>query len=116
MTDHEREFWRLRNECVDKAMRLAGPDSGVKSQDYNSSGVTILDYADCGVVARSAGFFPDIWKKTMRLRSLLGSNKKPNCESIKDNLVDLLNYVSFQYALFALYGEVLDDENNDALG
>lgn len=109
----EERFWELRRECIDKALKLAGPTGqGRKSSDYNDGGVNIIDYAVSGAADSRAGFFPDIWKKTLRLKSLFAKQRRDgekavvNNEPIEDNLVDLLNYVSFEYAMFALYKEV----------
>ncbi len=115
----EDRFWELRRECIDRALKLAGPTGqGSKSSDYNDGGVCIMDYADSGAADRQSGFFSDIWKKTLRLKSLFAKlrkgNTKVNHEPVEDNLVDLLNYVSFEYAMYILYKEVSGDEADNS--
>lgn len=102
-------FWELRQECITKALALASPHGkGSKSSDYNDGGISIVDYADTGIADRSVGFFPDIWKKTLRLKSLFAAGRTATIrhESVEDNLVDLMNYITFEYAVYTLVKEL----------
>lgn len=42
-------------------------------------------------------FTHELNKKSLRLVNLAKTEKKPNCESVTDNLLDLLNYASYYY-------------------
>ena len=39
----------------------------------------------------------EIYKKAKRLVNLAKTGQEPNCESIEDNLLDLINYASYYY-------------------
>ncbi len=69
---------------------------GSKDNDYNSSGIDILDYYPFP----TEGLLHDINRKTKRLISLMGSNVKPKNESIEDNFKDLINYARIGYAIY----------------
>ena len=61
-----------------------------KSADYNSNGPTLEHYFPFG----DASYIQMIHLKAVRLVALAG-NPKPNFESKKDTLYDLLNYTVF---------------------
>ena len=42
-------------------------------------------------------FCHEINKKSLRLVNLADTGGKPNCESVTDNLLDLINYASYYY-------------------
>jgi len=76
---------------------------GSKDQDYNSGSVDISDMFPFGWY--SAYTFMN--KHLNRLLSLYSPNaKEPNHESIKDNWLDLLNYVRLGYAILSVKGEL----------
>ncbi len=111
-------FWELCEECVAKADKLAGPTNKEnKSSDYNDGGISIVDYALSGATDPSTGFFPDVWKKVLRLKSLFSKARLRPAEAVRnepieDNLVDLLNYVRFEYAMYMLSKEAAAHEND----
>lgn len=74
-----------------------------KNNDYNSGGVKITDYFDYeGKEKMPEKIFHEVWKKTLRLRSLIFSGKKPKNEALEDNCLDLMNYAAFLYAALRL--------------
>lgn len=60
----------------------------LKDQDYNSGSVTIDDYYPFGIES----YLHMILTKATRLKSLGTSKRDPNYESMRDNLLDLMNY------------------------
>jgi hypothetical protein len=62
-----------------------------KGEDYRSGGVVMKDYFPFGMQS----YFTMINTKNLRLKSLLTSGKDPNNESIRDTLLDLMNYSCF---------------------
>ena len=79
---------------------------GTKDDDYNSSGIDILDYYPFP----TEGLLHDINRKTLRLISLLGSKSKPKNESIEDNFKDLINYARIGYAIYKHFEGMKNDE------
>jgi len=77
-------------ECIKKAMALKKR----KSHDYNSGGVNKFDYNLHGNIT----CLDDIYKKVLRLRSLIDSGKKPSNESVEDTLIDIINYSADFYS------------------
>lgn len=76
-----------------------------KGKDYNSGDVKVDDYYLFG--ERSC--IHEIWKKVLRLRSLLSKttsdipfnfncSRKPIFESKEDTLIDLINYAAIYYS------------------
>ena len=68
-----------------------------KDQDYNSGGVGIDDYFPF----KDQSYMHEINKKVLRLKSLIAAGHEPCNESIRDNLIDLVNYC-------VIYAEYLD--------
>ena len=62
-----------------------------KEADYQRSGVTRADYFPFGMTS----YVQMIWLKCQRLRSLHDTPGDPENESIRDTLLDLINYASF---------------------
>lgn len=62
-----------------------------KTIDYDSGGVNRDDYWVFGFKS----IFHEVWKKCLRMKSLLNSGHEPNNESVRDTLIDLINYASF---------------------
>jgi len=90
---------KLFNEMIKKAFKKAIKTWRAKDNDYNSGHVGILDYFDYeGEEKMHKKVFHDIWKKTLRLRSLISSGKKPKYEALEDTCIDLMNYAAFLYA------------------
>jgi hypothetical protein len=77
-------------EAIIKAMDLKKR----KSVDYNSGGINKFNYNLHGNIT----CLDDIWKKVLRLRSLVDSGKEPLNEPIEDTLIDLINYSADFYA------------------
>jgi len=74
-----------------------------KDEDYNSGGVKVTDYFDYdGRGKMPEKVFHDVWRKTLRLKSLIFSGKKPKNEALEDNCLDLMNYAAFLYAALRL--------------
>jgi len=88
------QFRKLCDEAIQKADEKF---KGGKNKDYNSGGVEITDYFDC-LDNMVEGTFYDVYKKALRLRSLISSGNKEVNESKEDNCVDLINYTRFLYA------------------
>lgn len=91
-------------EAIQKAVAIKRR----KNKDYNSGGVNKFDYNLHG----SQTCLDDIYKKVLRLRSLVDSGKAPENESIEDNLLDIVNYAAdfyayLQYLKLKLRGGVL---------
>jgi len=78
------------DECLRKAIVLKKK----KSHDYNSGGINKFDYNLHGSIT----CLDDIWKKVLRLRSLIDSGKEPSNETIEDTLIDIINYSADFYA------------------
>lgn len=76
---------------------------GSKNHDYNNGGIELEDYFPYGVF--SAITF--INKHLKRLESLYNAGVDPQNESIKDNWMDILNYVRIGYAISKKF-EALD--------
>lgn len=96
------EKWRQKTMDINQfsmmkyleAIRKAVALKKKKSSDYNSGGVSKFDYNLHG----SQTCLDDIWKKVLRLRSLIDSGKPPENESIEDTLIDLINYSADFYS------------------
>ena len=73
-----------------------------KSEDYNRNGPTLEQYFPFADVS----YIQMIHLKALRLVSLSG-NPKPNYESTKDTLYDLLNYTVF----YLKFLEQMETEN-----
>lgn len=89
------------SEAIQKAVALKKK----KNRDYNSGGVNKFDYDLHGSVT----CLDDIWKKVLRLRSLVDSGKEPSNESIEDTLIDIINYSADFYA-FLQYLKIKEDD------
>jgi len=63
----------------------------MKESDYQRSGLSKADYFPFGLTS----YMQMIWVKTMRLKSLHDSKQGVLNESIRDSLLDLINYASF---------------------
>lgn len=95
------EFEKLVKECTARGDNIA---FGSKDNDYNSGGIDIEDYYIYGV---KSGMHI-LNQKMTRLFSLIESGKEPANESVEDNIVDLMNYVRYQYAVWKIYGRESD--------
>jgi hypothetical protein len=73
---------------IKKAMSLQAK----KDLDYNSNGIELMDYFPFG----DKSFIHEINKKALRMRSICGI--EPECESMKDSLLDMINYCAYYYA------------------
>ncbi len=91
---------KLIGEMTDEADELL---FGTKDEDYNSGNVDITDMFPFGWYSA----YTFINKHLNRLLSLYSPGaKEPNHESVKDNWLDLLNYVRLGYAVIAASGEL----------
>ena len=94
------EVKKLICDMTDEADELL---FGTKDEDYNSGSVDITDMFPFGWYSA----YTFINKHTNRLLSLYSPGaKEPNHESIKDNWLDLLNYVRLGYAILSANGEL----------
>jgi len=75
------------HEVLKEAMELQKK----KSKDYNNGPVKHIDYYPYGMMSISQM----IIGKTLRLRSLVDTGNTPEYESVRDTLIDLINYASF---------------------
>lgn len=62
-----------------------------KAKDYQSSEVKLQDYFPFG----DKSYVQMMHVKTLRLRSLVEKEDEPNFESVKDSVLDLINYSVF---------------------
>ena len=62
-----------------------------KGEDYRSGGVEMKDYFPFGLKS----YVTMIHTKSLRLVSLLSSGNTPNHESVRDTLLDMMNYACF---------------------
>ena len=62
-----------------------------KAKDYQGSGVKLQDYFPFG----DKSYVQMMHVKTLRLRSLVDKEDEPNFESVKDSVLDLINYSVF---------------------
>lgn len=89
--EHINQFAKQKYaECLAKAIHLKRK----KSHDYNSGGINKFDYNLHGNIT----CLDDIWKKVLRLRSLIDSGAAPTNESVEDTLIDIINYSADFYA------------------
>jgi len=62
-----------------------------KGEDYRLGNIKMKDYFPFGLLS----YAQMLHTKVLRLRSLIENNKKPNNESIRDTLLDTINYACF---------------------
>jgi hypothetical protein len=74
-----------------------------KMHDYNNGVVNRKDYYVFG----EKTLLSEIWKKVLRLFSLHTAGIEPKNETIKDTLLDLINYAADYYS----YLEIQDKNN-----
>lgn len=89
----DKRFRQFRDEAIKRANEIF---EGSKNSDYNSGGVRIFDYFDLKEPVLVA--FSPCWRKALREKSLICSNKEPQNESLLDTIVDHINYLSFLFA------------------
>ena len=65
--------------------------SEIKARDYQSKSFKREDYFPF----ERLSYLQMIWIKVMRLRNLIENNKPTLHESLKDTLLDLINYAAF---------------------
>lgn len=87
-------FKKYCDEAIEKAIQIR---KGSKNDDYNSGNVEITDYFDSLGNMVEGAFYP-VYRKVLRLRSLIASGNKEQNESKVDNCIDLINYTAFLYA------------------
>lgn len=100
------EFRELCDEAIEKANKLF---KGSKDRDYNSGGVMLSDYFDCIGDSVRAAFCP-VWRKTLRVKSLLSSGNIAQNESLKQNAIDAINYWRFFYAALVIYEKIMSEK------
>lgn len=81
----------FKSFCDEALIKAEEIFAGSKNEDYNSGGVEITDYFDLKDPILTA--FAPCWRKALREKSLICSGKKPNNESLLDNIIDNLNYL-----------------------
>jgi hypothetical protein len=79
----------INGTTISPAFHEASKIRQLKQHDYGG----IMDYFPFG----DKSFCHELHKKTKRLVSLAQTQKVPNNESVKDNLLDLINYASYYY-------------------
>jgi hypothetical protein len=62
-----------------------------KAADYQGSSIQLSDYFPF----KKLSYTQMLWTKMLRLRSLVEDNKTPKNESIRDTLLDMINYTTF---------------------
>lgn len=62
-----------------------------KAADYQGSSIQLSDYFPF----KKLSYTQMLWIKMLRLRSLVEDNKTPKNESIRDTLLDIINYTTF---------------------
>jgi len=78
-------------DTMSPAIREAVELSFRKAQDYNDGDVTRDDYFPFGDIS----YLQMLWVKMMRLRSLHDKSEGANFESLRDTLLDMINYSAF---------------------
>lgn len=89
--DMEEKWKNLSELFIPKPFIEAATLRKKKGEDYRSGEVTMKDYFPFGLIS----YFTMINTKVLRLKSLLVSGKEAQNESIRDSLVDLMNYSCF---------------------
>ena len=106
----EKVTLELMDKNIEKSLREITAEAdkllfGSKSHDYNSGEVGMEDMFPCGFYSA----YTFIYQKLMRLKSLYEADGDPRHESVKDNWIDLLNYVRMSYAVI----KFLEVEDSD---
>lgn len=91
----------MKDEVLEQYYLESGKEAEKLQQDrdgdYNAADVGLEDYAGFAPAGQHhPTFWPDIWKKTLRYRSLFYSRASEG--KLLDTLLDLQNYVRFETA------------------
>jgi len=84
----------FNKEYYDKIIKKAKALKYKKMNDYNSGGINRFDYALHG----NQTFIDELYKKVLRLVSLIDSKNACENEPIEDTLIDVINYAADFYS------------------